>query len=431
MKYHRLIPPYPAALAVCIACAAGTAHAVADAPSAAPAATAQSGRDDPRQAEQATPETETDNKGVTAGSFVLHPKLTLGMRFDDNIYATPDNELDDLVVSLSPVLEAESTWRRHALSLGAGATIARYQDYANENTEDYWLEAKGRYDLSDRARLFAGARHAFTHEDRESADNLIAGAPTTYSDDMLFAAIQQSVGTRINLRLGGSYRRLDYDDVPNALLQTNDDRDRDVITAAVRLGYNLQNGYLWFAQAALDQRRYRLTFDDAGYHRDSAGYRLQTGIQWQRGQVSGDAYIGHMTQDYDDAGLSDVSALDFGTSLNWQLSARTTLHVALERAIEETTLVGASSYLSTSLNAGLTHKLRPDLSVSGSLGMTTADYQGLSREDDILEAALGMKYELGRRTYLAANYRFLERDSNDDTVDFVRNQMSLLFGWQF
>jgi hypothetical protein len=423
MKHHRHAYLLPIALA------AGIAHAAAEQPSQDSKADKEPAQIAPRPVSQGND--AGDSKGIKAGSFMLYPKLTLGMRFDDNIYATPDNVIDDMILTVSPALEARSGWQRHALSLSAGANIARYQDYTSEDTEDYWLEAKGRYDLSDRAKLIAGARHAFAHEDRESADDLAAIAPTTYRDDMLYGGIEQRFDSGLSLRLAGSYRQLDYDNVPNTLLQTNDDRDRDRMTGAIRLGYAMQSGYQWFAQAALDRRSYRLPLDDAGYHRDSSGYRLQTGIQWRRGPFSGDAFIGHMTQDYDDAGLSDVSAPDFGTSLNWQVGTQTTLHVAVERAIEETTQAGASSYLSTSLNAGLSHKLRPDLGISGSLGMMTADYQGLSREDDFIEAALGIKYELSRRTYLAGNYRFLERDSNDDAFDFDRNQVSLLVGWQF
>lgn len=366
--------------------------------------------------------------GITTHGLVLRPKIALGMRFDDNIYATADNEIDDLVVTLSPSLEAQSDWQRHALNLSAGANIARYQDYATENTEDYWLDIKGRYDLAEGTNLFGGARHAYAHESRESADELAAAAPTTYSEDVLYAGIQQRFASRFGLRLGGSYRQLDYDNVPN---QINDDRDREVLTGAARLGYAMGNGYQWFAQASLDQRRYRLALDDNGDHRDSSGYRLQTGVQWQHGPWRGDAYVGHMGQDYDDHALRDVSAVDFGASMNWQASPQTTWHVAVERSIEETTLAGASSYLWTTLSAGVSHKLRPDLSITGSIGMMEADYQGDAREDDFIEAALGLKYELNRHSYLATSYRFLERDSNDDTVDFDRNQLSLLLGWQF
>jgi uncharacterized protein (PEP-CTERM system associated) len=138
-----------------------------------------------------------------------------------------------------------------------------------------------------------------------------------------------------------------------------------------------------------------------------------------------------MGQDYDAGNLSDVSALDLGASLSWQATPATVLRIAAERSIEETTLAWASSYLWTTLSAGVTHKLQPKLSITASLGAMESDYQGLVREDDFLTAALGAKYQLTRNGFLSASYRFLERDSNDATADFDRNQLALLVGWQF
>jgi hypothetical protein len=242
------------------------------------------------------------------------------------------------------------------------------------------------------------------------------------------AGLLQRLGERASLRIGTSFRRLDYDNVPGLY---NDDRDRDILTGALQFSYELGGGYQWFSQAAVDQRRYRLAFDDNGYHRDSAGYRLQTGLRWRQGDTRGDAYIGHMGQDYDAGNLSDVSALDLGASLSWQATPATVLRIAAERSIEETTLAWASSYLWTTLSAGVTHKLQPKLSITASLGAMESDYQGLVREDDFLTAALGAKYQLTRNGFLSASYRFLERDSNDATADFDRNQLALLVGWQF
>lgn len=421
----RYLPtPLASAVALCTGLLAGTGHAAGD---------TIAGSSDDTEQQQAASGTTPAGGAATAvpGGWQITPKISLGLRFDDNIYATPDNAVDDLIFTLSPAVEARSNWQTHALSLRAGANLARYQDHASENTDDYWLEAKGRYDLSPQANLFGGVKHAFAHEDRESADDLAATTPTTYRDHSLYGGLLQRFGDGLSLRLGGSYRQLDYDNVPNLLGQVNDDRDREVLTGALRLGKALTGGSQWFVQGSVDQRRYRLRFDDNGYHRDSTGYRLQTGLRWRDGGMKGDVYVGYMGQDYDAGNLSDVAAVDFGGSMSWQVGPRTKLRLAVERSIEETTLAGASSYLWTTLSAGVTYQLAPRLSLSAAAGMMEADYQGTGREDDFAQGTLGAKYQIDRRRFLSASYRFLARDSNDDTVDFDRNQLALVFGWEF
>lgn len=368
---------------------------------------------------------ESAPEGIPAGSFLLFPQITVGALYDDNIYATRNDLQDDLVFSVAPSIEARSNWERHVLNLRAGGVVSRYRDHSTEDTEDYWLEAEGRYDLSKRSNLFGGARHALYHEDRESPDATLGGEPTLYNDDMLYAGASHRLTDRVRARIGGSLRRLDFRDT--ALNQ--DDRDRDVVTGGVWLGYELNPTAQLYMQGAVDQRNYRLPLDDGiPENRDSKGYRLQAGVKFKRGAVSGDAYVGHMQQNYQDASLKDVSAADFGGGLTWQASERTTVRALLSRSIEETTLDGASSYLYTGLSAGISHRARPNLTFSTSVGVSRSDYQGDPRKDDFLEATGAVTYDLTRQVFLSAAYSYAHRDSSVNAADFYRNQVSLTLG---
>jgi len=374
------------------------------------------------------PRATTTPDGIRAGDFLVYPQISLGLTYDDNIYATPQNEVQDTVLHVTPSVEIKSDWQRHLFNVRAGADISRYRDHGSEDTEDYWLEAEGRYDIRKGTNAFGGARYARYHEDRESPDAVLGSDPTLYRDNMVYAGLSHRFNDRFSSRIGGSFRVLDFDD---SGLVNNDDRDRNLLTGGVWLGYDLKPGYQLFLQGALDQRNYDSAVDDAGYNRDSDGYRLQAGVKWKRGRLGGDAYLGHMSQRYDDAALADVSAPDYGASLTWRATERTTLRAVLDRSIEETTLSSptpASSYLATTVSAGVVHRIRPNLTASASASRTNADYQGNSREDDFTAADLGVKYDITRRVFLAAGYRYMFRDSNVSGADFHRNQVSLTLG---
>ena len=377
--------------------------------------------------------------GYHSGDFRFVPRITVSGVYDDNLYATAANETSDFGIVTSPELNAYSTWGKHMLKVSIGADIGRYQDEVSEDHDDYWAAIQGRYDLTRRTNIFGGVGYSFEHESRSSPDDDLSGiTPTTYISRNMHIGYSVTRNDFI-YRIAATVEDLDYDNIPRATgTLLNDDRDRLITGLGMRVTHKISDNSKVFVRGLLDQRQYNNAVDTFGYNRDSDGYNLAVGVQHKVGKTLNlEARAGFISQDYDDSRFDSVSKADVGAKLNWFPSAKSRLTATLNRSLSETTLEGSSGYLFTSLNTRLEHRFSAWLKGNVALGYGVSDFNDIGREDKDLSAGLGLKYYLTRGIYLAADYRFIDRDSNDMTLggplasgsyDFTRNQFLLTLG---
>ena len=380
------------------------------------------------------PVSTTDKAGIKAGSFIILPQLSLGGLYDSNIFATRTNTHSDQVMLISPSVVMQSDWNKNQLKVRAGADIARYDDFTSENYNDFFVDTSGRIDLSPKANIFGGVGYAKQHESRTSPDGSYGLHPTEYY------STDAHLGTVFNLnnfaiRLGGTAQKLNFLDVATATSTlNNDDRDRDVYGLGLRVTYKKNEHVQPFMQWVLDQRNYVNQYDDNGFQRSSDGYRLAVGLSNTFGSVNGDVYLGHMVQNYDDPRFDQVSKPDFGLRMNWRSSPFTVVTANIDRAIEETTIYGASSALNTDYSLGVRHRILPQTTFHARLSYGQYEYQQISRKDNYLTAGFGLEHNLSRYFYLNADYQYQQRQSNlnvatlADSQDFYRHQLFLTVG---
>jgi len=387
--------------------------------------------DDPKPA----PIAQAD--GIQLGSFLVLPEASVAQMYDSNIFATRNNEVDDTLTILYPNLSAKSTWDAHELELSAGGAFAQYYSNNDEDYDDYWADVDGRYDFSAQTNMFGGAGLSSQHEDRSTPDDNLAGKkPTTYDSIHALGGVSHQF-KRATLRFGGTFERLDFENVTNL---NNDDRDRDLLGAGARVTFDINRRYDVFLQGAWDKRDYDTQPDDNGFRRDSDGYRATAGVKVRfSNRLKGEAEIGRLRQNYDDSRFSTVTKPDFGGRLRWLVSPATRVSARLDRSLEETTLFGASSYLYTALSADLNHRFTPRLRLTADMTVGREDYQDIHREDDVYSGQVSLRYFLDPRLYLGAGYRLTSRDSNfsqaignpasqRDSGDYGRNQVFLTIG---
>ena len=376
---------------------------------------------------------QPDPSKLRVGSFILNPVLTISELYDDNIFATRKDEQDDFITIISPSLQIQSDWKKHRLNVLSGANIARYANDDLQNYEDYWVEGDGRYDLSGRANVFGGARFSHLHIPRTSPNEVFGTKPTIYRE------IGSHVGIfnrwdKVSIRLGGTFERLDFDNVSSSTGEiNNDDRDRNSYGVGSRLGYVLSPRYEAFVQGAYDNRTYDAARCCASggvlYDRDSQGFNLATGLNLKlTDTLTAEVLGGYLRQDYADANLKDVSTVDFGGLLRWRVTPATTVRGFLDRSVEETIVTGASSYVNSQVGARISHRIEPRLTVNVHLGYSHVDFQGISRLDHVMEGGAGFKYRFHPNFFLTADYQLLHRDSNVQTVDYFQNLVQVGVG---
>lgn len=371
--------------------------------------------------------------GYYTESFHILPEFQATGYYDDNIYATDQAKVSDYVAIFTPTVKIRSLWDRHSLKMSAGANFGRYQDNSAEDYNDVWAELDGGYDLGENSNLFGGAGYSKKHEARDSKESHRSGIePTTYEVQDLRLGLRQGYGD-LTLRVAGTYQALNYANMPasDGSVIVNDDRDRTVSGLGARATKKLAKGSAVYLQGFVNRRSYDETPDQSGYDRDSQGYTASVGMTRalaRKGKF--DAYIGMLSQEYDDPSFDRVTEPAFAVNLRWYPAETYKLTANLDRTLSETTELGASGYLYTRLDLQLDKKLLNNIVGYLSYGYGLADYQEVGREDVINSFGLGLNYYLSQKVLISGGFTHISNDSNDvtlsglapdETYDYERN----------
>ncbi len=405
------------------------------APSPLPALAVDPAKSSPR------PEAKPGKEGYSVGTFRFIPEFTLSELYDDNIYAARTDEVRDWVTVMSPTLAVKSDWTRHSLNFWTGADVDRYQSRTTENVADYWFESQGRYDISQRTNVYAGAGISRNHEDRSSLEDpaRVGLEPTLFWETKAHLGVFHQVD-RVALRVGTTFEHLNFDNVPasGGGVIRMDDRDRKLYSAGGRISFKVAPKYDVFMQAATDTRRYDLGTSG----RNSDGYRIATGVSADYGGGNkAEAYVGHLLQDYSDIAMRDVSKPYFGADAKFAIAPTTYVTAFIDRTLNETTISGASSYLDTTVGARVDKDLSRDLSLNARLGLSRSQFQGIDRTENFLDAGFGARYYVRRDVFLGADYRHTMRNSNatdalsngngsQSRFDYADNQILFSVGYR-
>lgn len=365
-----------------------------------------------------------DAIGVRLGGFMLLPTLSLQESYNSNIFASEDDEESDFITSIEPALNLRSNWNNHALNLHADSKVSRYADNSSEDFEDYTLSADGRLDVLRDLRLFGGAGYRVRHIARYDPDSPTNTAePAEYEVYGANAGIEK-VFNRLSLRFDAARDQYRYDNIRlnDGTTRDEGDRDRDQTTLSLRTGYEIGPLRQVYLLGSYNWRDYERRVDDAGFERNSDGYLLAVGTEYDlTGITFLDGYIGYRVQEYDDPRLKEMSGWAAGLKLTWNVTQLTTLTGSLNRSVEETTQNGASGYFATRASIRADHELLRNLILNASVGFENDEFEGINRDDDYFLAGLGARYLMNRFLSVSGGYGYRTRDSNLPNADFDEN----------
>ena len=366
------------------------------------------------------PRPDYDPLGARVGGFDLLPSVTIGQRWDDNIFRVDDDAPSDRVTFAQPRVRALSRWSNHSLALDAGASTDRFRDNDDENNTDWFATLTGRIDFGRNTEFHAAAEMRDLRERRGGAYSLAGGDPDTFEVRSASAGWRSHLN-RVSLSLDGRYDDYDYD---NPARRFRDRNDRELQGQA---GYLLRSGHEMFLRATRFERRYDTR--NARLDRDSDGWEFAVGVDLDLGGLLfGELFAGYRRQTYEGIGLRTVERPSFGAALDWNLSPLTTLSARASRTIQETVL-DASGVLATRVEVEAAHELLRNLLLTASLEFTNNDYRvvaGRARhEGDIWGGEVGIRWLAHRTLHVEVSYRYETRDSTIPIDDYGNHVASL------
>jgi hypothetical protein len=148
------------------------------------------------------PRPEYDPVGLRWTNVFFYPAMGLSEVYDDNVFASEDDETDDFITILSPSLAIRSDGTRGGWQAGLNGNFGFYASEHDENYSDLSASLGGRYDVLPDGTLSLDGGYARLHEDRSSPDDAKGTEPTLYRRGNLHAGYGHRfnrLGTRLDL----------------------------------------------------------------------------------------------------------------------------------------------------------------------------------------------------------------------------------------
>lgn len=401
---------------------------------AATPASAQTAEEDERGATVTDREQQNEvTLGVRAGAFTILPTLTADATFDDNIFATDTARRSDFYLTLHPEVAIRSDLSRAKLNARAFYEHDFHARYSSEDISQYGLTADGRYDLA--ADTAAIVTLAFNHsaESRTSLGSFRqTSSPAQYASLQGDATVTQKFGD-LSLSGTGRIRRLSYSDARVGGV-TIDQRFRNltIYSGTAQAGFDVRELTQLFVRAELERRRYDLRPGEAGFDpitqvdRSADGYRIELGATREVSSlILATLRLGYLSYDYADPRLRDVSGFSYFANLRWNVTALTTISGTAQRRLDETTSPVTAGNLRDEVALQVDHELFRQLILTGDVRYAGIRPAGLSASSREFEIGVGGRYYAGRSIRLEANLTHAARASDDRSIAFRSNEVTL------
>jgi hypothetical protein len=354
--------------------------------------------------------------GVRAGAFLLRPTMEVDLGYDDNPGRQPGKVKGAAFTTVAPALDFTSDWTRHELRGSIRGEFTRYFDAEDPN--------RPKLDALLSSRVDASRDRAIETELRLSLDTERIGddgVPETATERPLTTSYGTTLGLvqrfgRASVSVRGSVDRDAYEEVEGTV-----DRNYQTYGVAVRGSYEVSPAVQPYIQLGTDWRRYEA---DAEEDRNSQGASVTAGAVLDlTGALKGEASIGYGGRRYQGQDPADISGVLANASLVWTPTPLTTVMLTAGTSFDETTEPGASGTITRTAGIAVAHALRRNLVATGSVSYEMQTYDGIEREEDTVDAGLGIEYRLSRTTAVRGRYAFEKLASTIPGEDYTANSV--------
>jgi hypothetical protein len=374
------------------------------------------------------PRPDFDATPISVGAFEFFPAMNFTSYADTNIFAQNGGETSDLVWKANPAFSLLSNWGKDAIALTGFGDL---DWYTVDSKQDYYsgaIQAEGRWDLAHQTWLAAVANYQRVTELRGSPSAPgNAEGPSQYN---LYSGNVDAYRGLGQLKVKLDYDVGYYDYSPLELIgggeQSQNDRDRIQNKASGEVSYDLTENFKPFVRAGYNWHEY--TADNL---HSSDGQNIDVGSRMDFGGIiTAEAYLGWLRQNYFNFN-DDITDMDFGGDVLWNVTGLTSIELKASRSIEETEIGVASAYIASGGTLTVTHELRRNVLVDAHFGYTGLDYQEIFRHDDYYDSGLGLRYFINRNLYSDFTYDYERRGTDASDQNFNRHILLTRLGVQY
>jgi hypothetical protein len=373
--------------------------------------------------------------GLHVGGFMIYPKVTGSVGYDDNIYAQQFHPVGDTIFTVAPEIDIQSTWSRNALAAYVRASQDWYVSHSAENATQYGAGADGKFEFGE-STLTAGVDYGHYVLPRSAANNGVISKNRIGYD---YTALNAQLSHTFNrLRLSGraDYQIYDYQNGRTAggFPVFQKDQNRKVATFTGRAEYAVSPDTAIFVAGAYNDRKYDLNPPAVLYTRNSSGYDIGGGANFDLSHLlRGEIQLGYLNQHYRSPLFKTISGLSAKAQLEWFPTQLTTVTATALRAVGDSGIINSAGYLTTVGGLQVDHELLRNVILTGNVSVGHDQYFGVSRNDDHWGAGVSANWLVTRRLGLTLAYGYSNQRSSgaQKGPSFSDNRVSLSAVVQF
>ena len=352
--------------------------------------------------------------GLRLGVFSGRPTLALGTGFTSNEKAAEIDPRSDAFFTISPRINLSSGWSVHSLALFAGLTQTVFARATEDNSTEYSLGLDGRYDISRAMDVRVGLQRQRRVQPRTDPDVPVnVPGPVEYNEDT-FQILGEVRLSQINFSGSASVIKLDYGVVGGDTGPRYDFsfRNGTITTFTGTAGHPLGALAGVYGQVVFAQRRFDQQTEATDRDTDQTAGLIGAVLDLPQ-LLRGDVAVGYEKFDYQGvfAGISS-SGLRLQGSLSYFPTQITTVTVSGSRSNTASGLISSPGRETTAFSGNVDHELLRNVRLNARLGYRQDAYDGIDRDDTIVDAAVGADYAVNRRVSVRLGYGYLNVTSN-------------------
>lgn len=351
---------------------------------------------------------EYDPLNVRVGDFVVNPSLTTSVEYDDNVYETDSNEVDDVLFTNNAEIGVKSDFLHHQIDAKFSAEDGRYKDNDTEDYNDYKAYLGGRIDLTDQLQIPLGISYAREHTKRDAPDDRAGIEPTVFDEVSMLSGIRY-IGYMYDITYKSLVSKLAYRDNVSDLGSEiyNGDRDRTELSNTLTIGLSENYEVSPFIYVGLKNVDYDDTVDDFGVNRDSNGWDAGIGANIQLSGVTSSTFrVGTVHREFDDPSLEAIESIVYGIDLNWEPSTLMDISLTGQRYVDEAALADTSASINSVIGLGVTYEFAPNLYLYPEVQYLIKDYQSAdNRKIERLNSGASFVYKFNQNIWGTLMYQ--------------------------
>lgn len=369
--------------------------------------------------------TDYEPIGILANGWLFYPRITAGVTYDSNVFASPVDAADDWALVLTPELRAVAARGDATYQFDVGAKHYAYRTFDSEDRTDAHARFRLTKQIAGDVKWDAAFEAARRHELRGDSFALTdAAEPIPYHDLRAETAVTKTFN-RFGVTVGGRIRNLSYEDVDAFGGGTLEQGFRDgmIYTTTFKPFYEFSPGYKAYARIDLSRRDYA---GEGTENRDSQGYDARGGLDFRLTPVLfGSAELGYLAQEYDNPLIPQAEGVAAAARIMWLMTPLMTVSFFAERSVSEMASPEQEARLDFLAGAQVDYEILRNLILSVEAAFKNEEFSGTERSDDIVKITAKLDYLINRRLNMGIHYNYLDRASTNEIYDFSRHVVTL------